>query len=69
MAAAAGIDLHGRNAQGGHAVGVVGILDVALDHGDAIIIFERQDGLFHQGGLARAGRAHEVDDIDPFIIE
>ncbi len=69
MTAAARVDLDHRDTQFGHAFGVAGVLDIPFNHPDAVAVPKGQDRLFHQGGFAGAGGAHEIDDINLFFVE
>ena len=65
MAAAARIDLHDLRAAALNAGGVLRRKEVSLDHRNAQIRSELRKGLLEERGLARAGRAEEVQRINP----
>ena len=59
-----GVDLDRAGAGAGDPLGVGRRLLVALDHADLAARAGLADGALEQGGLARARRAHQVDDVD-----
>ena len=66
--AGAGVQLSHGDVQRGQSVGIHRALDVTFEHADAHAGQVRHDAL-EQRRLAGAGRAHEVDDLDPGPVE
>jgi hypothetical protein len=69
MAAGAGIDLHRLAAGRADALRIVGRGLIAFDDADAHLPFEIVQRTFEQRGLARAGRAHQIQCQDPTLGE
>ena len=62
MAGPSGVDLNDRGSGMADPLGIVGGLNIPLDHPNAEISFQGLDGFFQERGLAGSGRTHEVDD-------
>jgi len=69
VTAAAGVDLHGGQAQGAHLVGIDARGHVPLDHRHATALAQRQGGPSDQRGLARARRGHDVDAVHAVSVQ
>ena len=63
-----GVELDDRHVQRGEPVGVEAALHVALEHADAHAV-EAAERALEQRRLARARRAHEVDDAHAGAVE
>ena len=70
VAGTLGVQLDGPDAQGGHALGVLGGVEVALDdrHGAAVDAAVGQD-LLQEGGLAAAGGSQQIHHPDATAVQ
>ena len=65
----AGIDLDDRDIKFGDSFGVIAVLNITLDDADFKALAQSNNRFFNQSGLARARRAHQIKNVNFFLIK